>query len=214
MRSQRARVEHWTYKLEGWDAFRDAQPNAAHLAIAKLEGAGKLLKLVTQNIDGLHQKAGNSRPNVVELHGTNAEVECQRCGRRSALAEVECQRCGRRSAPQPHFDRFRETGIPPLCACGGCLKQATISFGQNLRPEDTRAAERAALESDLVIAIGSSLSVYPAASLPLLAAERGSPYVVINRGPTAHDTSPLVTLRLEGDVVAILPPAVEDALSG
>ena len=186
--------------MEGWDAFRDAQPNAAHLAIAKLEGAGKLLKLVTQNIDGLHQKAGNSRPNVVELHGTNAEVECQRCGRRSA--------------PQPHFDRFRETGIPPLCACGGCLKQATISFGQNLRPEDTRAAERAALESDLVIAIGSSLSVYPAASLPLLAAERGSPYVVINRGPTAHDTSPLVTLRLEGDVVAILPPAVEDALSG
>jgi NAD-dependent deacetylase len=83
-----------------------------------------------------------------------------------------------------------------------------------MRPEDTRAAERAALESDLVIALGSSLSVYPAASLPLLAAERGTPYIVINRGPTEHDSSPLVTLRLEGDVVDILPPAVKDALSG
>jgi len=102
----------------------------------------------------------------------------------------------------------------PVCGCGGFLKPATISFGQNLRNEDLHRAEAAAQTADLVLALGSTLSVYPAANLPLLAAARGAPYVIINRGPTEHDDLPEVTLRLEGDVEEIFPPAVEAALAG
>ena len=199
MSSKEARIEHWDYKLEGWQAFRTARPNATHLAIAQLERAGKLLKVVTQNIDGLHQKAGTSRELMVELHGTNSEVECQSCHRRYD--------------PDPHFVQFKDKRLPPTCPeCGGLLKPATISFGQNLREEDIQASEEAAAQTDLVVALGSSLSVYPAASVPLMAADRGIPYIIINRGPTEHDGNPLVSLRLEGDVAEIFPPAVDAAI--
>ena len=199
MRSEAARIEHWHYKLEAWPAFRQAQPNAIHLAIAKLERAGKVSAVVTQNIDGLHSRAGTSAERLVELHGTNAFVECQTCGHRSD--------------PEPHFEAFRKTHRPPLCECGGFLKPATISFGQNLRNEDLQRAEAAAQAADLVVALGSTLSVYPAANIPLLAAARAIPYVVINRGSTDHDGLPEVTLRLEGDVLELFPPAVEAALA-
>lgn len=198
MTSEAARIEHWDYKLESWESFRDAVPNAVHNACVELENSGRLLKLVTQNIDGLHQKAGTSRELLVELHGTNAQVECQSC--------LE------RSEPDDHFREFAKTKSPPLCECGGFLKQATISFGQSLRQDDINAAEEAAMACDLVIALGSSLSVYPAASFPLIAAQRRVPYVIINRGPTEHDGNPAVTLRLEGDVVDIFPAAVEHSL--
>lgn len=199
MRSEAARIEHWDYKLEGWAAFREAKPNSTHNAIVRLERAGKVEAVVTQNIDGLHSRAGTSADKLVELHGTNSLVECQTCGRTSD--------------PEPHFDSFRKTKKPPLCECGGYLKPATISFGQNLRNEDLERAERAAKVSDLVVALGSTLSVYPAANIPLLAAARGVPYVVINRGPTDHDELPEVTLRIEGDVSEIFPLAVDAALS-
>ncbi len=199
MRSGKARVEHWEYKLEAWDDFKNASPNAVHQGIVKLEKAGKIHKVITQNIDGLHQKARTSRALLVELHGTNAEVECQKCLLRSE--------------PETHFGYFRSTGKPPLCLCGGFLKLATISFGQNLHPEDIQDAENAAGQADLVVALGSSLSVYPAASIPLLATRRGVPYIIINRGKTEHDGDPTVTLRLEGDVSDIFPSAVESILS-
>jgi NAD-dependent deacetylase len=198
MRSESARIEHWDYKLEGWSAFRNAKPNATHDAIVQLERAGKVQAVVTQNIDGLHSRAGTSEEKLIELHGTNSLVECQSCGRKTD--------------PQPHFEFFRKTKQPPLCQCGGFLKPATISFGQNLRNEDLERAERAAKAADLVVALGSTLSVYPAANIPLLAASRGVPYVVINRGPTDHDELPEVTLRIEGDVGAIFPSAVSAAL--
>jgi NAD-dependent deacetylase len=198
MRSESARIEHWDYKLEGWSAFRNAKPNATHDAIVQLERAGKVQAVVTQNIDGLHSRAGTSEEKLIELHGTNSLVECQSCGRKTD--------------PQPHFEFFRKTKQPPLCQCGGFLKPATISFGQNLRNEDLERAERAAKAADLVVALGSTLSVYPAANIPLLAASRGVPYVVINRGPTDHDELPEVTLRIEGDVGAIFPAAVSAAL--
>jgi NAD-dependent deacetylase len=198
MRSEAARVEHWDFKLEGWPAFRDARPNAAHAAIVGLESAGKLLAVVTKNIDGLHARAGTSAARLIELHGTNSLVECQSCGQRSD--------------PAPHFEQFRRTRRPPRCECGGFLKPATISFGQNLRPEDLARAQTAARETDLVIALGSTLSVHPAASIPLLAARQGVPYAIINRGPTDQDDLPEVTLRLEGDVGEVFPRAVEQAL--
>lgn len=198
MRSEAARIEHWDYKLEGWPAFRAARPNATHEALVRLEKAGKLAAVVTQNIDGLHSRAGTSADKLVELHGTNSRVECQTCGK---LSE-----------PEAHFESFRQTRRPPRCACGGFLKPATISFGQNLRNEDLERAQAAAAEADLAVALGSTLSVYPAANIPLMVASRGAPYVIINRGPTEQDHSPQVTLRLEGDVVEIFPPAVAKAL--
>ena len=116
------------------------------------------------------------------------------------------------SDPAPHFARFKETRRPPHCTCGGVLKSATVSFGQSLRAADLERATAAAIDADLVLALGSTLSVYPAASIPLVAAERSTPYVIVNRGPTEHDDHPSVTLRLEGDVTVIVPPAVEAAL--
>jgi NAD-dependent deacetylase len=198
MRSEAARIEHWDYKLEGWTGFRDARPNATHEAIVRLEKEGKVRAVVTQNIDGLHERAGTVPELLVELHGTNSFVECQSCGKRSD--------------PEAHFKYFRETRQPPVCECGGFLKPATISFGQNLRNEDLERAHQGAKEADLVLALGSTLSVYPAADIPLIAARRGAPYVIINRGETEHDGMAEVTLRIEGDVGAVLPGAVEEAL--
>ncbi len=200
MTSEAARIEHWDYKLESWEAFRQAQPNATHRAIASLEAKGKLVKVVTQNIDGLHQKAGSSRGCLVELHGTNAEVECQSCHFRDD--------------PDTYFEEFARTRQAQRCPrCEGFMKSATVSFGQNLRIEDLHAAEEAVRSCDLVMALGSSLSVHPAASFPLQAAERGVPYVIVNRGPTDHDSHKSVTLRCEGDVVEIFPPAVRAVLA-
>jgi NAD-dependent deacetylase len=199
MTSEAARMEHWDYKLEGRDAFRDARPNAVHHAIVRLERAGTLRAVITQNIDGLHSLAGTSPERLIELHGTNSLVECQSCHRRSD--------------PEPHFEYFRLQRKPPLCHCGGFLKPATISFGQNLDPKELERAGEAAAETDLVVALGSTLSVYPAASFPLLAAKRGVPYIVINRGVTDHDHDGLVSLRLEGEVGDIFPEAVDAALA-
>ena len=199
MTSEAARTEHWDYKLEAWESFRNAQPNDVHRAIVRLEQAEKLRMVVTQNIDGLHSLAGTSADRLVELHGTNSLVECQSCKSRSD--------------PGPHFDFFRAQRTPPLCACGGFLKPATISFGQSLAPHELGRAHQGAMEADLVVALGSTLSVYPAASFPLLAARRGIPYVIVNRGATEHDGDPCVSLRLEGEVNAIFPPAVAAALS-
>jgi NAD-dependent deacetylase len=198
MTSEAARIEHWDYKLEGRDAFRAAKPNAVHHAAVRLEGAGKLCAVVTQNIDGLHNLAGTSADLLVELHGTNALVECQTCHRREN--------------PEAHFEYFRHNRRPPLCACGGFLKPATISFGQNLDARELERAQRFAMEADLVVALGSTLSVYPATSFPLIAAGRGVPYIIINRGATDHDHESCVTIRLEGEVGEIFPSAVDAAL--
>mgnify|MGYP001819349428 CR=1 FL=1 len=197
MNSEAARIEHLDYKLETWDSFRHAQPNAVHHAIADLERAHKLLMVVTQNIDGLHSVAGTSDERLVEIHGTNRFIECQGCGELTN--------------PTPFFDAYRATRKPPVCACGGWLKPATISFGQPLRESDLHRAAEAAHSADLVLALGSTLSVHPAASIPLMAAKRGIPYVIVNRGETDHDDLPQVTLRLEGDVADIVPAAVREA---
>lgn len=200
MRSEEARIEYWGQKLEAQRDFEQAHPNAAHDACVKLEQSGKIEMVVTQNIDGLHAAAGTSPDKLVEMHGTNFAVECQSCGARSE--------------PGSHYEDFERTRKPPLCACGGFLKPATISFGQSLRQEDLRKAFDAAARADLVISLGSTLSVHPAASVPLAAAERGVPYVIINRGITEQDAHPAVVLRLEGDVVELFPPAVLAALGG
>jgi NAD-dependent deacetylase len=198
MSSEAARIEHWDYKLEAWTAFCSARPNIVHDSIVKLERAGKVRALVTQNIDGLHSLAGSTTEHLIELHGTNAFVECQTCFWRGD--------------PRPHYEFFQKHRQPPVCHCGGFLKPATISFGQNLNPETMERAAAAAKDADLVVALGSTLSVYPAASFPLMAAQRGVPFVIVNRGPTDHDHDPAVSLRLEGELVKIFPDAVDEAL--
>jgi NAD-dependent deacetylase len=200
MSSHEARVEYWDQKLETWPQIRDAEPNATHHAIARLEAAGKMLLLATQNIDGLHEKAGTTRERLVELHGTNLKVECMSC---HDMLE-----------PEAHFQAFAETRQPPACnACGGYLKPATISFGQSLKDADIQLAFAAAREADLTLALGSSLAVQPAALIPLAAAQSGAGYAIINRGKTEHDGRSEVTLRLDGDVTEIVPPAVDAALA-
>ena len=192
MRRHDARIEYWDQKLETWPSMRDARPNAAHLAIAELEAAGKVLLVATQNIDGLHEKAGSSLDRLIEVHGTNLKVECMSC---HEMSEAE-----------RHFAAFERTNEPPVCpSCNGWLKPATISFGQSLRDHDLTHAFTAAREADLALALGSSLTVQPAASIPLCAAERGIPYIIINRGVTEHDDLTGVTLRIDGDVVEELP---------
>ena len=198
--SEQARREHWRYKAAGHLEFAQARPNAAHRALVALERLGKLDTLVTQNVDGLHLDAGHDPARVVELHGTNRAVECLSCGDRSA--------------PEPALREFEATGDCPRCgSCGGVLKTATVSFGQPMPQEELQRALLAASQADLVLAVGSTLEVRPAADVPLAAAGNGARYAIINRGPTAHDR--LADLRLEGEVTALLPAlasAVEAAL--
>jgi len=140
MSSEAARIEYWDFKLETWQRYHSARPNPAHFAIARLESAGRVEAVVTQNIDGLHELAGTSREKLVEIHGTDRWVACQTCGEMTE--------------PGPHFEAFRQTRNPPRCHCGGFLKPATISFGQRLREDDLERAARAAQHADLVLALG------------------------------------------------------------
>ncbi len=176
----------------------EARPNAAHRAIVELERAGRLLALVTQNIDGLHQMAGSSPDRVIEIHGTIFGVECLGCGDRTTM----------RSA----LDRVAAGEVDPPCLrCGGILKSATISFGQALDPETLNRATAAAGEADLLLAVGTSLSVYPAAGLVDIASAAGARIMIINGSPTPYDALADAVLRQPiGDV---LPALVTAALS-
>src|SRR3954464_11055558 len=170
-----------------------AEPNAAHRAIADLARSGSLVAVVTQNIDGLHQKAGSDPASVIEVHGTMHEVECMSCGCRTPMAD-ELER----------VDAGEED--PPCRACGGILKSATISFGQALIPEVINAAVDAAESCDLFLAVGTSLTVHPAAGLCDVALESGAKLVIINAQPTPYDAAADVVIRDE--ISQVLPDLV------
>ncbi len=191
--SEASRREYWAFKLEGYGAFRDAQPNAAHHALVTLEKLRKLNLLATQNVDGLHQAAGTSHERLVELHGSNRSVECLECGRQES--------------PERCMKEFEASGEPPKCiACGGWMKPAVVMFGQGLDMGRLRKAQACSRAADLVLALGSSLVVTPASDLPLAGVQAGAKYVIINQGATPQDR--LATLRIEGDVVDYLAAAV------
>ena len=198
MTKESARIEYWQYKLELWEEHGDAKPNIIHQSIVKLEKSGKVEMVVTQNVDGLHRTAGTSRDLLVEVHGNGTLVECQSCGIQEPA--------------QPSFEKFKSEGKCPECACGGYLKPATISFGQSLREDDLKRAFAASESCDLVVALGSTLSVSPANAIPLRAAQAGIPYIIINRDETDHDGLSQVSLRLSGNVEDLFPSAVADAL--
>ena len=191
------RVLYWQQKVLAAETIEVARPGAVHRACVELEEAGKLEAIVTQNIDGLHTIAGSE--SVVEVHGTGREAVCLDCDERSPIV--------------PQLDAFTDTGVPPRCDCGGLLKPATISFGQQLDSMTVYQAMRAAEGCDLVVAMGTTLSVYPAADIPLQAARRGVPYVIINQGATEHDSLPYVTLRIEASVGPTFSQAVKAALT-
>jgi NAD-dependent deacetylase len=151
-----------------------AGPNGGHRALVDLERRGTLLAIVTQNIDGLHQRAGNSAGKVIEVHGTMHEVVCMKCNWRGPMQET--------------LDRVRAGEEDPPCLdCGGILKSATISFGQPLVPEVIAHAAQAAAEADLFMAVGTSLQVYPVAGLLPLAKNAGAGVVIANAEPTPMD---------------------------
>jgi NAD-dependent deacetylase len=166
-------------RRRAWQMRRDLQvgeiaPNAGHRALADLERQGRLRALLTQNIDGLHQRAGSSPDVVLELHGTIHEVECLSCGDRTTMDSA--------------MDRVDAGDADPAClVCGGILKSATISFGQLLDPEVIGAAAEAAADCDVFLAVGTSLTVHPAAGLTGLAAGAGARIVVVNGEPTPYD---------------------------
>jgi len=185
------RKRAWRSRLESpaWHA----KPNPGHLALAALERRGTFHALITQNVDGLHLLAGSSPERVIEIHGTMREVACLACGERAPTERVLARvRAGEED--------------PPCRTCGGILKTATISFGQGLVAEDLVRAERAARSSDLMLAVGTKLSVWPIAGVVPLAKEAGARVVILNAEPTEMDG--LADAVLRGSISELLPRLV------
>jgi NAD-dependent deacetylase len=167
-----ARKRNWAYRREFLAV--DRKPNPAHLAIAALEKMGKLLGVITQNIDGLHRDAGNSPEKIIELHGTIRLSKCLECNDRLPIQDI--------------FKRIDAGDEDPHCRkCGGLLKAATVSFGEAMPFEEMQRADAHSRECDLFIAMGSSLVVYPAAGFPMIAKSAGARLVILNFTPTDID---------------------------
>jgi NAD-dependent deacetylase len=170
-----------------------AKPNAGHAALVELEKRGKLHALITQNIDELHQLAGNSPDRVIEVHGTMRKFMCWGCGMRGPMQRV--------------LERVRAGEEDPRCRdCGGILKSDTISFGQQLVPQVIDRAMQSAAEADLFLAVGSSLQVYPVAGAVDIARAAGAKVVIVNAQPTPFDD--LADAVLGGSISAVLPAII------
>ena len=182
------RVEAWRRRVDNSDV--NATPNVAHRALASFEQRGTLDTLITQNIDGLHHAAGSSPGRIIEIHGSVREVVCLDCGDRNPMSHA--------------LDRVRGGEEDPPCqVCGGMLKSATISFGQSLVAEDLMRAEAAALRCDLMVAIGTTLGVYPIAGVVPVAARNGAEVVIVNGDPT--DMDELADVVVRGSIGEIVP---------
>ncbi len=185
------RKKAWRYRME--NRMWEREPNPGHLSCLRLENREKLLMVITQNVDGLHLKAGTSPGRLVEIHGTMRDVVCLDCGERApierALARVEAGE-----------------DDPPCRSCGGILKTATISFGQGLVQKDMERAQQAARTCDLMLAVGSTLSVYPIAGVVPVAKEHGARVVIVNAERTAMDN--LADAVLRGSISEIFPQIV------
>ena len=172
--SAEARRESWRRKFASDAVMKAATPNAGHRALARLVELGRMPAIITQNIDGLHQASGVPDDKVIELHGNATYANCLDCGRRYSLDWVR--------------EIFTIDEKLPTCTdCGGMIKTATISFGQSMPEAEMERAREAALQADLVITIGSSLVVYPAAGFPIMAKRNGARYVIVNRDATEQD---------------------------
>ena len=193
MRSAEARRETWRRGLETYPVVAAAEPNAAHLALVDLERRGVLTAVVTQNIDGLHLRAGHAPDQVIELHGNAHGVQCLSCDAWYPRQEIH--------------ERVLAGDLEPACpGCGGILKPTTVSFGQPMPREPLQRAETEVRQCDLVLVIGSSLVVNPAAGIPRLGLMTGANVVIVNATPTPLDD--LATLVVRGRAGEVLPAAV------
>ncbi|HET9724419.1 MAG TPA: Sir2 family NAD-dependent protein deacetylase [Actinomycetota bacterium] len=191
------RVEAWQERLHhpAWTA----EPGAGHRALVDLERAGKLVALITQNVDSLHQAAGSSPDLVLELHGTLHLARCLECGYETPMSE--------------QLDRVRAGEADPSCArCGGIQRSATVAFGQSLDPEVLARAQAAAKACELFLAVGTSLTVQPAAALPDLALRARARLVVVNAEPTPYDRMAAAVVR--GSIGEALPRMVRGPVEG
>jgi NAD-dependent deacetylase len=173
MRSDSARRETWRRRFAMEPILRRAAPNRGHRAVAELIRSRRATAVITQNIDGLHQDSGIPDDQVIELHGNATYAHCLDCGMHYQI--------------EPLRNDFEQDQILPQCVCGGWVKAATVSFGQSMPIDEMRRAERETLSADLFIAIGSSLTVYPAAGFPELAKRNGATLVILNREKTGLD---------------------------
>ncbi len=188
MADPEVRKRSWQWRLETQQNKRE--PNVGHRALISLERSGRLHTLVTQNVDGLHQAAGSDPSKIVEIHGTLNEVECLACAERAPMSRA--------------LDRVIAGEEDPECrSCGGILKSATISFGQGLVARDLERADRAAQECDLLLAIGTTLAVYPIAAMLPTAKEAGARIVIVNGEPTEMDS--IADAVLHASISEILP---------
>ncbi|GAB6267528.1 MAG: NAD-dependent protein deacylase Cob2 [Smithella sp.] len=201
LRSGETRTKVWYYLVEG-GLMTNAQPNQAHKAIAELEKMNKLSSIITQNIDNLHQKAGNNPKKVHELHGNMEWLVCLDCGERYDLELM------RQKHPSP--DRF------PVCEkCKGILKPDVVFFGEMLPQDTLRIAEHESEKCDLLMVIGSSLVVYPAAYMPIYAKQSGAKIVIINMGSTGHDDIADVFINAPaGDTMTKIMEKLKSLISG
>lgn len=171
--SEEMRRESWRRKLQTDKVMTTAQPNRGHQVLRELFSSGRMLGIITQNIDGLHQASGVPEESIVELHGNSTYAKCLDCNDRYELA--------------PILAAFERDETLPFCDCGGIVKTATISFGQPMPEIEMMRAEQLAADCDLFLVMGSSLSVYPAAAIPEFALQSGARLVIINRDPTGLD---------------------------
>lgn len=179
-----ARRLSWQRRLKMEETWRKVQPNDGHKAVAELVARGKASHVITQNIDGLHQASGVPDGQVIELHGTTRRAACLDCGTGAEIGEV--------------LAHFEAHGQAPDCAsCGGLIKTATISFGQPMPEPEMARAETAILDCDLMLVLGSSLAVYPAAGFPLLAKRNGARLIILNRDETPQDGIADLAFRAE-----------------
>jgi len=171
--SETARREDWKRRFAFRDQIAAVEPNVAHRAIARLIASGKANAVITQNIDGLHGRAGVPDDRLIELHGNATFATCLSCDARVELDEAEAI--------------IAATGRTPRCACGGLIKAAVISFGQAMPSREMQRAEEAIQQADLFVAVGSSLTVQPAATLPMIAKYEGAELIIVNGEPTPLD---------------------------
>ncbi len=202
MSSRASREHYWGFSRAIWPTMATAKPNIGHYAIADLYKMGKLYSVITQNVDGLHQAAGVPDAKVIELHGTIRWVSCLSCGKRWPREEIE--------------KMMDETGEKaPECQCGGYLKQATISFGQSLPMDALDEAQEKSSSCDVFIVAGSSLVVYPAAQMPLLAQQNGAKLVIITLSDTPHDRyADIVINEKTGPTLSRIVEGVKARLNG